>query len=389
MHRLLAFLVLIPLVGCADLDQTTAPRFGSERAGSGALTILNWNVYYGANLDLLLDESVGPLPVRTATVLGQVFATNTPARAAAVARQIAMAQPHLVTLQEVALYRLQSPGNVLLGTMEPDATVVVDDFLGELMAALTGLGADYVIARQTETLDIEMPIAPVLPGSTGPDCPPCDDVRFTESVVILARADLVFGASTGGTFTYNMPVEVMPSVFVDIVKGWAAVDATLKGRTYRVLTTHLEPADVLPGHAVHPDLHMLQLAQAQEVLAVLASATGPVIVTGDLNTNPDGSSTDTYAYMQASGFVDTWLAGEPAGDGFTANQPWHLTNAVSELWHRIDFVLYRDEFTVAGRPFRGAAQARVVGDKPADRTPGGLWPSDHAGVLVTLNTAQK
>jgi hypothetical protein len=28
--------------------------------------------------------------------------------------------------------------------------------------------------------------------------------------------------------------------------------------------------------------------------------------------------------------------------------------------------------------------AEVVGDDPADRTTGGLWPSDHAGVVATL-----
>jgi hypothetical protein len=30
------------------------------------------------------------------------------------------------------------------------------------------------------------------------------------------------------------------------------------------------------------------------------------------------------------------------------------------------------------------ASARVVGDQPGDRTPGGLWPSDHAGLVATL-----
>jgi hypothetical protein len=27
---------------------------------------------------------------------------------------------------------------------------------------------------------------------------------------------------------------------------------------------------------------------------------------------------------------------------------------------------------------------RRVGDQPGDRTPSGLWPSDHAGVIATL-----
>jgi hypothetical protein len=37
--------------------------------------------------------------------------------------------------------------------------------------------------------------------------------------------------------------------------------------------------------------------------------------------------------------------------------------------------------------FRGAIDVddvELVGDKQADRTPSGLWPSDHAGVVATL-----
>jgi len=34
-------------------------------------------------------------------------------------------------------------------------------------------------------------------------------------------------------------------------------------------------------------------------------------------------------------------------------------------------------------PFTPVA-ADVVGEESADRTPGGLWPSDHAGVVATL-----
>jgi hypothetical protein len=31
-----------------------------------------------------------------------------------------------------------------------------------------------------------------------------------------------------------------------------------------------------------------------------------------------------------------------------------------------------------------ARAAAVVGGRPGDRTAGGLWPSDHAGVVVDL-----
>ncbi|MFE2094377.1 hypothetical protein [Streptomyces sp. NPDC057582] len=49
----------------------------------------------------------------------------------------------------------------------------------------------------------------------------------------------------------------------------------------------------------------------------------------------------------------------------------------SQLDHRID-----DVFHQPGR--LPAVFADVIGDKLRDRTPTGLWPSDHAGLVVRL-----
>ncbi|MFS4096321.1 hypothetical protein [Streptomyces sp. AF1A] len=35
-------------------------------------------------------------------------------------------------------------------------------------------------------------------------------------------------------------------------------------------------------------------------------------------------------------------------------------------------------------PRLSATVAKVIGDRPGDRTPSGLWPSDHAGVAASL-----
>jgi hypothetical protein len=62
----------------------------------------------------------------------------------------------------------------------------------------------------------------------------------------------------------------------------------------------------------------------------------------------------------------------------SAHGPWRpefLTES-HELYSRIDLIVFRGDITVAS--------ARVAGDQPGDRTPGGLWPSDHAGVVATL-----
>lgn len=359
----------------------------AERAGPGDLTVLTWNAYYGADLDVLLEDGA-PLPVQVAAVFAQVQATAALERADAMAELIADAPPELIGLQEVARYATQTPGDFLDATGDvshpfPNADDEVFDFLDLLVDALAARGLDYVTASRTTTFDVELPM---YDGVTA--CPPCSDLRLTESVAILARTDLSISNGDGDVFAVNLPVDVA-GFAVEIVKGWASVDATVKGRAYRFVTTHLEPADVLPGHEVHPDIEAIQLAQAAELRDGPADFDGPVILTGDLNTEPDGGSTGTYDLMEEAGFADTWLVGRSRGDGFTANQAADLLNTESELWHRVDFVLYRDAFTAEGRPFRGSVHAERLGEEQDDRTDlAGLWPSDHAGVLVTLRTAQ-
>jgi len=42
-----------------------------------------------------------------------------------------------------------------------------------------------------------------------------------------------------------------------------------------------------------------------------------------------------------------------------------------------------------GRCPAGGVHATVVGDESADRTPSGLWPSDHAGVVASLTLSRQ
>ena len=44
--------------------------------------------------------------------------------------------------------------------------------------------------------------------------------------------------------------------------------------------------------------------------------------------------------------------------------------------HRVDHILAKGRFKVL--------RTRIVGTDPANRTAGGLWPSDHGGGATTL-----
>ena len=158
---------------------------------------------------------------------------------------------------------------------------------------------------------------------------------------------------------------------------------TFKGLPYRFVNTHLEPADIAPGVMV-PELAALQAAQIAELLTVVDPSPMPVIMVGDFNSDDDGSTTATYGDVLGAGFVDAWRVGRPRGNGYTSNQAADLLNQSSQLFHRIDFVFYRDESTRHKGRIRGAVKSERVGEEPGDRTASGLWPSDHAGVSASL-----
>ena len=84
-----------------------------------------------------------------------------------------------------------------------------------------------------------------------------------------------------------------------------------------------------------------------------------------------------YQALIAGGLTDAWNKDDP---GFTYGQDPDLLNPDSKLSFRIDLVLYRG----GSRWDFDVGNIELVGDKQADKTPSGLWPSDHAGVVATL-----
>lgn len=382
-NRILAAVVAgcAAMAGC-DADSVTGPdgaELSRDRAGAPELSVLTWNVYVGASIEAVLTESDPALiPLRVAEAFAAVQATDFEERAAAIAEAIARHRPHLVALQEVSLFRLQEEGDVLGGNPVPAEDTVLD-YLETLGDALEARGLRYRSVSVSRNFDLEVPMF------VSPEAP-LADIRLTDYDVILAREDVRAGGARARTFEAYLPVS-LGGAEIGILRGWASVDVEVKDRTYRVVNTHLEPADA--GGVVHPGLAALQAAQLAELLADLEGFGGRTVLVGDLNSAADGSTTSTYADLLAAGFVDAWTVGPDRGDGFTSNQNADLRNPESRLFHRIDYVLYRDEWTRGGGRFLGSVDALRVGEDPADRTPSGLWPSDHAGVMATLRPAPR
>jgi endonuclease/exonuclease/phosphatase family metal-dependent hydrolase len=199
-----------------------------------------------------------------------------------------------------------------------------------------------------------------------------DDVRLTDYDVVLARGDVQISNVAEVNYESVYAPEELP--IIQIPRGYVAVDATVKNRTYRFVNTHLEPADL-----------DVQLEQAEELIDELSGETKPVIVVGDLNTPaPTG---ETYRLFEMNGYVDTWTRNleKGEGEGFTNPHDSDLRNAESDLYQRVDLILVRNQAGRSGKTVIGPVFATVWGDEQADRTAlQNLWPSDHAAVIAEL-----
>jgi hypothetical protein len=278
-----------------------------------------------------------------------------------------------VGLEEAAIYRVQHPGDAIIGGSVP-ATEVVYDFVALIVDSLAARGLEYDLVAADSTTDIELP---VFTGLDGAGNPTFDDVRLTDRDAILARRGLAVTDPQHGVYAAHIPVDLGP-VQTGVYEGWSSVKVAARGVPYRFVATHLEFQQALP----------VQVAQAQELLALLAGEDGPTIVAGDFNSDAYGqvpsAATPTYGMMLDSGFVDTWSAPRRNAAGLTCCQAADLLNEASALDTRVDFVFARNLPGGASSSAILTAERRVVGDEDEWRTADGLWPSDHAAVVTVF-----
>ena len=331
---------------------------GAAYAGDGrgrAVTVMTRNVYIGTDLvPIFAARTPEELLSATATAFRNVQATDFPARAQALAGEIAAARPDLVGLQEVEIIRTGPFAD------PAPATNVVGDYLELLLASLEARGLEYTPVAINVNADVEAPSALGL------------DVRATDRDVILVRTRALRKVKNvqEQNFATNLTLPTLGGP-ITLLRGWSAIDVKLRGGRVRVLNTHLEPSSAA-----------VQVAQGNELLAGPARTRLPLVFLGDFNSAAAGTGTPTYANLLAAGFTDAWSQAEPGAAGLTCCHASHLLNPAPTLTRRIDLVLLR-----RGHHKRGfaARSAEVVGDEPADRlVPSGLWPSDHAGVVATL-----
>jgi endonuclease/exonuclease/phosphatase family metal-dependent hydrolase len=308
------------------------------------------NLYLGTNLDSIVKaKSFGDALSAVAAGWTQVQANDFPTRARAIAGEIATVRPDFVGFQEAVLYRTQTPPDL---TTTP-ATNVALDYIRELRTALATRHVRYRFVAVGSWTDAELPAGN----------PATMDIRLTVRDALLVRTDPKLRIRRVRAVQYPTTTSLFGG-FVTAKRGYVYADAIKNGRTFRVITTHLESFS--DGS---------QVLQGAELATTAGSTKLPTVLLGDLNSRADGTGTPTYSNLLKAGFRDAWPEAHPNDVGLTCCHGDDLRELGGPFYSRIDYVLLKNGFR--------AVAAGIVGEDPRDRV-NGLWPSDHAGVWARL-----
>jgi endonuclease/exonuclease/phosphatase family metal-dependent hydrolase len=345
-RRLLLPFALVLLLAAAPM---------AEAKPGPKLTVMTRNIFLGGNIALPIGAtSREDFEAKTTQLWQQVQATDFPARAKLLAREVRKTKPDVIGLQEVALWR-RGPDGVKDGAATPSTTKVYD-FLATLRAEL---GKGYRLGNVQTEADIE---APTNLGY---------DVRLTmrDAVLVRKRKGLKIRRKLGGNYTATFEVPTQIGT-LSSRRGWTAIDGSLRGKRFRFVDTHLEAFD-----------DTTRLAQARALAAGPLRKSGTVIFVGDINSDPTGATgakPEAYNVFTGAGLRDTWLLRNKKGTGNNCCLKGELIDdpPPGPFDHRVDHIFAKGRFKVL--------RTRIVGTDPANRTAGGLWPSDHGGGATTL-----
>lgn len=326
---------------------------------SSELTVMTWNLYVGTDLASILEALVNhpsDVPALVTQALSNIAATDFPQRASRIAEEIEKTKPQVIGLQEVSLICLL-PGDRCL------------DYLQILQSKLVERNLAYDVAAVFRTQPVALPTS--VPGVLA---------SLVDRNVILVKKEqgLSFTNPLSGSFSTKLEIRLPDNSSVSVDRGWASVDLSVGNETGRLVNTHLEASDI-------PLLANIQVAQATELVFTFARQPLPIVLVGDFNSPADQSGTPTYELLTFAGYTDGWLLATPPKPGFTCCQSADLLNEESSLAQRIDFIFLKNFDLLRSKLV--SVRAQLVGANQSSKTASGLWPSNHAGVVETLQFA--
>jgi len=328
----------IALVAMACIGACAA-TYSSPVGAPPRITVMTWNIYYGGGAG---GSGIPDMEDQW----NSVEATNFPERAGRIAKIIEQQSPHIICLQEVARWHRED----ILGGNEDTI-----DFLEILLDRLEDRGLQYDLVTSLEAIDFQAPAII--------DDDPVD-VKWEERIVMLAKHSSQLHVNKVRQQHYDEIFTIPIPANEDLIfnRGWLAVDITFKGKKARYVCTHLEAL----SNSVAED-------QAAQLIDWLSGTGLPVVVMGDMSSLPGGA---VHTQFTDAGYQDAWAAIHGLQAGPTCCQSPDLMNSTSELDKRNDYVFLRGALT--------PVSISRVGQNQSDRTPGGLWPSDHAGLVAHI-----
>lgn len=371
----------VALVAVLMLLSISAPAT-AEDPKPREFTAMTQNLYLGADLAPLFGATGSELIVEAAKVYDHMLQTDFPARAEAIAALVAEERPDLIGLQEVALWQKQQDA----GSGSWD-TVETTDYLTILVEALTAQGLSYRVAPVNVNFTNTAFPLPIIPDLTTTATLTVRDVILVQERKPGPKLRILGSASANYEATTPLPSPGNPTQPLPVLRGWSHVDIKQQGRTYRFVNTHLEafsPSGCDPDGRPSLAAPFVRNQQAAELVETMASSPFPIVLSGDLNASPDDPC-DAIQIFRDAGFLDAWAESMPGISAYTSGQSDDLDNVPSELDHQVDYVLFNEPGVLSSVVGSG----EVVGDKLGDRTSSGLWPSDHAGLAVTMQVTTR
>lgn len=366
-----------------------APAAGAAAKGKGKknapkVTVMTRNLYLGADLSPAINAPGLPEAFDAAgEIVNDVDASDFPVRAKLLAAEIAKAKPDLLGLQEVALWKDQTPSDLgapPLGVGTP-ADHLRYDFLKLLQKELKKRDARYEVVSLQQEFSAELPADTDGSDATGGLFGADMDGSLTMRDAILVRKGGKVRASKPDSGNFETRYEPkVGGILIPVDRGWESVEAKVKGgkRTrgakFRFVNTHLEAF----GEPA------IREAQARELFA----QGGPlntkkqVVFLGDINSGGPKDKVGT-------GFTtpgDEGAYNALVDDAGLFNLGARQTCCYPDVFEPV-IGDYRFDHTVdhvMAKPKVKQLDAYVTGGDPSVTGPGGVVASDHGGVVSKL-----
>ena len=341
----------------------------AEAKKAPKLTVMTRNVFLGADLSPAINAPTLAAAIDGAGVIwNEMQSTKFAERAKPLAREIKRSKADLVGLQEVALWRKQTPSDLGGPPQNPNGSPRLRSTRTSSRSSSASSSASTPATRWSSSSRSSTPSS----GRSGRQRQHWRprgadfDARLTMRDVILVRraSKLKLGKTRRGHFTTRYEPNVGGFV-LPVDRGWASVEAKLGKKEFRFVDTHLEafgdPHDPRgPGEGAHH--------RPAEDLAPGDPGRRP-----QLGYRPPQRARAARRRPRLHGTRRLRDEGQRRRAELLLQRP----------------VRPRGHVRPHGRPRADQAGAqdgarRRDGQQAGERTPSGLWPSDHGGVVSTL-----